>query len=738
MKRRITQAQATIRYLRMFLIAATLLVAVSQTYAQLGNGWKAYSPTKKVHLDNVEGLQTFNWTAYKSVCEPQICADYNYESATDTETFRIFDSRSNRSEIRLQNEYSTGSRQFEGYVTIYPPLNDESLMQIFGSTSGATQMMLRGYAADGGSMRGAGKTVATNIYGKEVRVNVIHLQEDAGNKIQIYIEGVKMAEINDNENVTNYQKYGCYGTTNGNVPAVVKWRNVRVFRDGVSPDQTAFVSVTSPASGTEFTTPASVTINATALDANEAITKVEFFAGTTKIGEDIESPYSFVWNNAPIGTHLLTAKSINVSGNVAASSAVTITVKSPPAPQSPYLGVTHTIPGIIEAENYDEGGQGVAFNDLTAGNNYNVYRFESVDLQPTGDLGGGYNVALVASGEWVEYTVNVQTEASYKLDLRLAANSNGRALHVEMDGTNITGRVAVPNTGNYQVYQTVSIITPVLTAGQKVMRVFFETPSHNLNWIGFTIQRRTQTVTFEDIEDVTYGDEPLQVVATADSGLPVSIEVVSGAVLMEDGLLKITGAGPVTLRATQQGNADYFPASAEQTFTVQKAEQTITFGEIAPQLVSETVTLFATTSSGLEPSFDVISGPATLTGNILAFDGEGEVVVQASQPGNENYLAADNVQRSVLVFADDAKKDGLRLIVNPNPTKGKVKVKMDNKKDQEYSFVVYDKFGQVIESAVIGISHKMFEIDLEREPNGLYFLRVSDGTTTWVRKIIKE
>lgn len=202
------------------------------TAAAIGSGWVAYSPTKKIHLDDENGLQIFNWTSYKSVGSP-VCADYRYENGT--ETFRIVNNKSNRSEIRLQNEYSTGSRQFEGYVTFDAPLDDESLMQIFGSTSGATQLMIRGYAADGGSIRGAGQTLATNVYGKEVHINVIHLQEDKGNRIKIYVNGVKKADIADNEAVTNYMKYGNYGTLRTGT-ATVKWRNVKVYRDGVAPN----------------------------------------------------------------------------------------------------------------------------------------------------------------------------------------------------------------------------------------------------------------------------------------------------------------------------------------------------------------------------------------------------------------------------------------------------------------------------------------------------------------------
>src|SRR6185369_2029756 len=102
------------------------LLLAGQAHAQIGTGWTLYSPTKKIHLDDSTGLQTFNWSSYQSVDNP-ISADYSYNSSTDTETFRILDNRSNRSEIRLQNEYSTGRRQFQGYVTFSSPLNDESL-----------------------------------------------------------------------------------------------------------------------------------------------------------------------------------------------------------------------------------------------------------------------------------------------------------------------------------------------------------------------------------------------------------------------------------------------------------------------------------------------------------------------------------------------------------------------------------------------------------------------------------
>jgi len=213
------------------------LLLAGSAHAQLGTGWTQYNPTKKISIDGSDGLHTLTWASYVSVDSP-ISADYKYDSSTDTETFRILDSRSNRSEVRLVNEYTTGRRQFQGYVTFSSPLNDESLMQIFGSSSGATLCMTRGYSASGGSITVTGTggaswgshTIVTGCYGVEKRINVIHSQD---NYVQWYVNGVLKCQQEDTESgIANYHKYGCYGTTSGNVPAVVKWRAARSYQDG--------------------------------------------------------------------------------------------------------------------------------------------------------------------------------------------------------------------------------------------------------------------------------------------------------------------------------------------------------------------------------------------------------------------------------------------------------------------------------------------------------------------------
>jgi len=111
------------------------------------------------------------------------------------------------------------------------------------------------------------------------------------------------------------------------------------------------VTITAPAMATTFTAPANIKIMANASDTDGTISKVEFFNGTTKLGEELTSPYSFAWNNVAAGTYLLTAKATDNTGLVSTSSVVNITVKAPIAPTvaltSPAANTNFTTPALI-------------------------------------------------------------------------------------------------------------------------------------------------------------------------------------------------------------------------------------------------------------------------------------------------------------------------------------------------------------------------------------------------------
>jgi chitodextrinase len=253
-----------------------------------------------------------------------------------------------------------------------------------------------------------------------------------------------------------------------------------------------------------------------------------------------------------------------------------------------------------------------------------------------------------------------------------------------------------------------------------------------------------QTITFAAPADRTYGDAPFALAATADSGLPVEFSVVSGPATRSGNTLTLTGAGTVTVKASQPGDEAYLPAAAvQQSFVVHKAAQTVAFGAIPHKSVGDApFPLAATATSGLEVVFSVVSGPATVSGNTLTLTGSGEVIVKAHQAGDENYREAEAAQR-FLVYEEGGKDDSYKIAfdIYPNPTAGLVTVKLKDKKaDREYRFVLYDEQGNTLASTLIAKNASKSEVsfDLTHAPRGVYFLQLSDGITTTIRRIYRQ
>jgi len=96
-----------------------------------------------------------------------------------------------------------------------------------------------------------------------------------------------------------------------------------------NPNVAPVVSITSPASNAGFTTGSTVAINANATDSDGTIAKVEFFQGTTKLGEDLSGPFTFAWASVPAGSYTLTAKATDNAGAITVSAGVPVAVSDP-------------------------------------------------------------------------------------------------------------------------------------------------------------------------------------------------------------------------------------------------------------------------------------------------------------------------------------------------------------------------------------------------------------------------
>ena len=159
----------------------------------------------------------------------------------------------------------------------------------------------------------------------------------------------------------------------------------------------------------------------------------------------------------------------------------------------PFGGTPAAVPGTVQAANYDTGGQGVAYNVTSANGTANSYRSDGVDLEATADTqdtsaaGGAYDMGWTDAGQWFKYTVNVATAGIYTVSFRVASPYGiTDALHIaNSSGTNLTGAVAVPNTGGYETWTTVTA-SVTLPAGQQTLTVDQDSNGWNFHYLAFT------------------------------------------------------------------------------------------------------------------------------------------------------------------------------------------------------------------------------------------------------------
>jgi hypothetical protein len=159
----------------------------------------------------------------------------------------------------------------------------------------------------------------------------------------------------------------------------------------------------------------------------------------------------------------------------------------PPAPQpsdnnSPQQpgGVTVSNPTTIgttttiQAEDFDAGASGTAYWDSTSGNQGgNNYRSSNVDVISLNDSGSTRGIGMVKAGEWLKYTVNVQSAGTYNLEFRTAALGAGGQFRLEVDGKDVTGALNIPDTHSWTSYTTVTKTGVSLTAGKHTLRLYF-------------------------------------------------------------------------------------------------------------------------------------------------------------------------------------------------------------------------------------------------------------------------
>jgi hypothetical protein len=172
--------------------------------------------------------------------------------------------------------------------------------------------------------------------------------------------------------------------------------------------------------------------------------------------------------------YMATAKGVNTTGLLSTTPPVVV-------PQAPYKGAI-AIPGTLEAENYDVGGQDQAYNDADASNQGAVYRQDGVDIVaiPNGNV-----VGYTATGEWLEYTVNVASAGVYAFSAKVSSGAAGSSFRLYVGNNAVSDTVKIANGGDWDTYSTVTGKTTALAAGNQVLRIAITGGNGNIDNITF-------------------------------------------------------------------------------------------------------------------------------------------------------------------------------------------------------------------------------------------------------------
>ncbi len=247
------------------------------------------------------------------------------------------------------------------------------------------------------------------------------------------------------------------------------------------------------------------TFNLTPVNAkrDSAIANVRLYINGSLAATMKSRPFQYNYRPSAKGTVTVSAIAVDTLGHESEITKLSLTVKNK---RTPYSGSGINLPGTLQAEQFDKGGEGVAFHDSDSNDEGKAsYRTdnEGVDIV-TGN--GGYAIGYTANGEWLEYTVNVKKNGTYgyKATVSSGTNNSGFRIGLMKNGSETTlARVSVPNTNSWDTYTTLSteVISTKLYEGQQTIRITITGQNCNIDKIEFVclVEDGVKYVTDEDM-----------------------------------------------------------------------------------------------------------------------------------------------------------------------------------------------------------------------------------------------
>ena len=230
------------------------------------------------------------------------------------------------------------------------------------------------------------------------------------------------------------------------------------------------------------------TITVDASSKTSTINNVKVYINNLLVATLTEAPYTVEYE--PTGNGKVTVMAIATDAEGRSNSA-SYTMKVT-AKREPFTaGKPATLPGTLQTEYYDKGGEGAAYHDNDAQNqgDANYRASEGVDIV---NGNGGRALGYTSTGEWVEYTIDVQEAGNYsfKATVSSGVNNSGFSINLNKNGK-ITklADIRVPQTGSnsWDTYRVVEgTLSQPLEAGEQILRIVITGSNCNIDKIQFT------------------------------------------------------------------------------------------------------------------------------------------------------------------------------------------------------------------------------------------------------------
>lgn len=252
----------------------------------------------------------------------------------------------------------------------------------------------------------------------------------------------------------------------------------------------------------------------------DTISKIDLYINNVLDTTFTQAPYELAYTPLKTGSVTLKAVLTTTKGNTYDRMGGFNVL----AERKPYKGNVAVIPGTVQFENFDTGGEGATYHDSDATNSGVSYRTDGasggVDIV-SGN--GGYVIGYTNSGEWLEYSVDVQKEGYY--DISVVASSGAKnssftlSLVTESGNKTISGPIAVPclTENNWDKYSTITNRSVIrLPQGRQIIRATINGANCNLDKMTFKYVEVNEDIKMTVSSDTKLGvaGEPVQITVT--------------------------------------------------------------------------------------------------------------------------------------------------------------------------------------------------------------------------------